>query len=59
MKITLQEIEDQRKFLNELVTIHHGDMLHPHVLLASQQLDRKIVMYLREQNYSTDHSYKK
>ncbi|MBL0385485.1 aspartyl-phosphate phosphatase Spo0E family protein [Tumebacillus sp. ITR2] len=45
MDTYLEEIERIRRKLNEVVKEYQGDLLHPNVLLLSQQLDRYIVTY--------------
>ncbi|ARU60469.1 hypothetical protein CBW65_04815 [Tumebacillus avium] len=45
MQIHLEEIERCRQQLEEVVSRHQGNLLHPIVLQASQQLDTYIVKY--------------
>ncbi|TCP57802.1 Spo0E like sporulation regulatory protein [Tumebacillus sp. BK434] len=45
MQIHLEEIERCRQQLEDVVSKHQGNLLHPIVLQASQQLDSYIVKY--------------
>jgi hypothetical protein len=45
METHLEEIEKFRCKLADVVSEHHGNLLHPIVLQVSQQLDNYIVKY--------------
>ncbi|ASS73896.1 hypothetical protein CIG75_02170 [Tumebacillus algifaecis] len=45
MRVHLEEIERCRQQLEDVVSRHQGNLLHPIVLQASQQLDKYIVKY--------------
>jgi len=49
MKPQLEEIEQARRRLAEVVAEHQGNLLHPIVIQVSQQLDKYIVNYQMKQ----------
>ena len=46
----LDRIEQYRQYLSEVVVKFQGDLLHPTVLAASQQLDTYIVHYMSDRS---------
>ena len=49
MKPQLEDIEQVRRRLAEVVAEHQGNLLHPIVIQVSQQLDKYIVNYQMQQ----------
>jgi hypothetical protein len=52
MMTPLDRIEEYRQHLSEVVIKFQGDLLHPTVLAASQQLDTYIVRYMNARSAS-------
>lgn len=52
MTSPLDKIEHYRQRLSEVVIEFQGDLLHPTVLAASQQLDTYIVRYMGDRSAS-------
>jgi hypothetical protein len=50
-----QRIELLRQRLYQIVDEHHGNLLHPRVIQASQKLDAEIALAMQSQRKTTLH----